>query len=187
MRCVWVAGISVILVAGVSSVAAARPLETGEFHEEFHDVVEDFCDVPDLTVTIDVVVDGRFSAKIHGSKPGPDELVYITDHLVVTRTFTAGDNVIVGVDKVLNHDLKVTDNGDGTLTVLLLSTGNATIYGADGKAIGRNPGQVRTELLIAHNGTPGDPRDDDVISEEVVFGSTGRSDDFCTVVVPALT
>jgi hypothetical protein len=187
MRTLWVAGISAVLVAGVSSVAAARPLETGEFTDEFHEVVEDFCDVADLTVQVDTVVEGRFSAKIHGSQPGPEELVYFSEHLEVSRTFTAGDNVVTGLDKVLNHDLTVTDNGDGTLTIIILSTGNGTIYDASGKAIGRNPGQVRTELVVDHNGTPGDPRDDDFISEELVFGSTGRTDDFCEVVVPALT
>ena len=187
MRCLWVASISAALVAGVSTVAGARPLVTEEFTDEFHEVVADFCDVADLTVQIDTVVEGRFSANIHGSEPGPDELVYFTEHLQVSRTFTAGDNVVTGVDKVLNHDLTVTDNGDGTLTIIILSTGNATLYGADGKAIGRNPGQVRTELVVDHNGTPGDPRDDESISETLIKGSTGRSDDLGEVVVPALT
>jgi hypothetical protein len=97
------------------------------------------------------------------------------------------DRSVTVVSNVLNKDLKVTDNGDGTLTVLLMATGNDVIYGADGKAIGRNPGQIRIEFLIDHNGTPDDPFDDEVISEEVVKGSTGRSDDFCEVVLPAIT
>jgi hypothetical protein len=160
-------------------------LETGEFTEEFHFVAEGFCGVPDLTVTIDTVVEGRFSAKIHGSQLG--ELVYITDHLDVTRTFTSEHGTAIGFDRVMNHDLTVTDNGNGTLSIVILSTGNATLYGEDGKAIGRNPGQVRSLLIVDHNGTPGDPRDDEFVSEELIFGSTGRSDDFCEVVVPALT
>ena len=71
--------------------------------------------------------------------------------------------------------------------MLILSTGNATISGEDGKAIGRNPGQVRFLLVVDHGGTPADPSDDTAISFEQVKGSTGRSDDFCEVVVPALT
>ena len=86
---------------------------------------------------------------------------------------------------VLGKDLSVTDNGDGTLTVIQLSTGNATVYNSSGKAIGRNPGQVRFEFVVDHNGTP-DPTDDILLSETLVKGSTGRSDDFCEVVVPAL-
>jgi len=187
MRWTWMVGISAVLVAGMSSVAEARPLETGEYTNEFHGVVEDFCDVAGLTVEFDTVVEGRYSARIHGSQPGPEEPVYLSEHLEVTRTFTAGDNVVTGSDSVLNHDLTITDNDDGTLTIIYLSTGNATLYGADGKAIGRNPGQVRTELVVDHNGTPGDPRDDVLLSETQIKGSTGRSDDFCEVVVPALT
>ena len=75
----------------------------------------------------------------------------------------------------------MTNNGDGTLTILILSTGNAVIYNSSGKAIGRNPGQVRFELLVDHGGTPSDPSDDTEISFEQVKGSTGRTDDFCEV------
>jgi hypothetical protein len=42
-------------------------------------------------------------------------------------------------------------------------------------------------LLLDHGGTPNDPNDDVLLSEEVVKGSTGRSDDFCETVVPALS
>jgi hypothetical protein len=125
-----------------------------------------------------------FSAKTHG-----DGLVYFADHLSVAATGTNVDNdqFATSRERFINKDLKVTDNGDGTLTVLLISTGNATIYDASGRAIGRNPGQTRTEFLVDHGGTPEDPADDVLISEEVVKDSTGRSDDFCEVVVPALT
>ena len=88
----------------------------------------------------------------------------------------------------MNKDLKVIDNGDGTLTIITLATGNAAVFGANGKAIGRNPGQVRFELLVDHAGTPSDPSDDVVIEDlGIIKGSTGRSDDFSAVVVPALT
>lgn len=57
-------------------------------------------------------------------------------------------------------DKRVTDNGDGTMTILMLATGNAVLYGENDKAIARNPGQIRFEILIDHNGTPTDPFDD---------------------------
>jgi hypothetical protein len=181
-------GVGVVLAtaAAVSGgVAVAKPLEKGDFHDEFSFVEEDFCEVEGLTVQIDGVADGRFSAKTRGK----DGLVYFAEHVRVARTFTNTDNgnVATNSDRVLNKDLKVIDNEDGTLTVILLATGNSTIYDASGKAIGRNPGQVRFEFLIDHAGTPGDPFDDELISEELIKGSTGRSDDFCTVIVPALT
>ena len=59
-----------------------------------------------------------------------------------------------------SDDLNVTDNGDGTLTILVLATGNGILYGPDGKAITRNPGQIRFEVVIDHGGTPSDPLDD---------------------------
>ncbi len=97
------------------------------------------------------------------------------------------DKFVVSTVNLIDKDLRVTDNGDGTLTILILSTGNAVIYNSNGKAIGRNPGQVRFELLVDHGGTPSDPSDDTEISFEQVKGSTGRTDDFCEVVVPALS
>jgi hypothetical protein len=81
----------------------------------------------------------------------------------------------------------VTDNGDGTLTILALATGNDVFYGPDGKAIGRNPGQIRFEILVDHGGTPTDPSDDVELDFRLVRESTGRSDDFCEVAVPALS
>ena len=38
------------------------------------------------------------------------------------------------------------------LTVILLLTGNATLYGPDGKALARNPGQVRFRAVLDHGG-----------------------------------
>jgi hypothetical protein len=62
------------------------------------------------------------------------------------------------------------------------------VYGEDGKAIARNPGQVRFQFLVDHAGTPADPSDDVFLADlGLVKGSTGRSDDFCAAAVPALT
>jgi len=116
----------------------AKPVERGEFHDEFSEVAENFCDVPGLTVQIDTVVDGRFRVDTRGR----GGLLHFAENVRAAGPFTNVDNgnVATSVDKVLNKDLKVIDNGDGTLTVILLATGNATLYDASGKAIGRNPG-----------------------------------------------
>ena len=60
------------------------------------------------------------------------------------------------------------------------------LYGPDGKAIARNPGQTRFELVFDDGGTPADPLDDVELDFRVVKESTGRSDDFCTAAVAAL-
>ena len=135
---------------------------------------------------LDQVVDGRFLFNPHG----PDGLAYYMESIRLASTFTDLDGAytITAVERSLSKDLKVTDNGDGTLTILVLATGNATLYGQDGKAIARNPGQVRFEVLIDNGGTPDDPFDDEFLADlGLVKGSTGRSDDFCEAAVPALT
>ena len=176
-----VAGLATV---AASTTAAAKPLDKGEFRNEFSGEVEDFCDVDGLTVEFDAVVEGRFRAVTHGN-----DLVYFDEHLDVTNTLTnVNGESVTEHTLVLNKDLSVTDNGDGTLTVIALSTGNSTIYDdASGKAIGRNPGQIRVEFVVDHAGTPEFPPDDILLSETLIKGSTGRSDDFCEVVVPVLT
>jgi hypothetical protein len=147
-------------------------------------VDENFCDAG-LTVEGSVVVDVR----VHAVPKRRDRLVYFLHHAKSTTVFTnlANGKSVSAFDRVIDKDLRVTDNRDGTLTVLILATGNAVVYGEDGKAIARNPGQIRVELLVDRGGTPNDPSDDVVLSEELVKGSTGRSDDFCQAVVPALS
>jgi hypothetical protein len=174
-----VAAAAVVLVG----VASAKLIEKGTFHDEDTFVDLDFCG-EGIIVDGAFVVDGRFRV----STRGPEGLLYFMEHVSGTTTLTNRDTdeSVTVVSKVLNKDLKVTDNGNGTLTVLFLATGNDVIYGSDGKAIGRNPGQIRIEFLIDHNGTPLDPFDDEVISDRVVKGSTGRSDDFCDVVLSAI-
>ena len=153
-------------------------------HEEFFNEIEGFCDT-DMVVESHLVVDGRTTIRPRGR----DGLIYFANRLKISETFTNVDNdkFVVSTVNLIDKDLRVTNNGDGTLTILILSTGNAVIYNSSGKAIGRNPGQVRFKLVVDHGGTPNDPTDDTEISFEQVKGSTGRTDDFCEVVVPALS
>ena len=170
--------------AMLAAVAGAGPPFRETIHDEFEFVEENFCDAG-LTVEIAVVRDIRIQA----AQRGRDRLVYFLHHVTETAVITnlANDKSVRSVSSAIDKDLRVTNNGDGTLTVLILATGNAVVYGENGKAIARNPGQIRIELLIDHGGTPNDPSDDVVLSEEQVKDSTGRSDDFCEAVVPALS
>ena len=179
-----VVGLAAAASLSLAGLALAKPPET--FHDEFTEVAADFCGVPGLTVRSDVVVDGRFTFK----RRGPDGLAYFMQHARISSVDTnvANGKFVVFKSNVMEKDLRVTDNGDGTLTLLVLATGNAVLYGMDGKAIARNPGQVRFELLIDHAGTPSDPSDDEFLEFlGIVKGSTGRSDDFCAASVAALS
>jgi hypothetical protein len=45
--------------------------------------------------------------------------------------------------------------------------------GEDGKAIARNPGQIRFEIDVDHGGTPNDPSDGEELDSRIVKESTG--------------
>lgn len=176
--------IGIAVTALGAAPAGAKPLDRGPLFEEFSETFTDFCGVPGLTIEVDTVLEGRFL--FNARKPGTAP--YYLETILVERVYTnAEGDFVTETERVLSKDLKVTDNGDGTLTILVLATGNASVAGADGKVIARNPGQVRFEVLIDHNDTIENP-DDDVFLEflGLVKGSTGRTDDFCAAVVPIL-
>ena len=174
-----------LVLAASAATADARQVFRETIHDERNLVLEDYCGVPELTTELARTLDMR----VHIVPHGQDGLAYYLQHGVVREVLTnpASGKSLTSVARVTEKDLRVTDNGDGTITVLTLATGNAVLYGADGKAIARNPGQTRFELLIDDGGTPTDPSDDEVVGQEVVKESTGRSDDFCEAAVPALS
>ena len=194
MRLARTFGLAAGLAAAVSMTlaggATAQPIEHTEIHDEFTEIDKDFCE-SGLKVRVDVVADGQFLFNPHG----PDGLAYASSTFSVTNVYTnlANGNTVTEVGNVADKDLRVTDNGDGTLTILVLSTGNIAVYGPDGKApdskaLARNPGQVRFAFDVDHGGTPTDPFDDEEIdgSFRMVKESTGRTDDFCAAVLPVL-
>lgn len=172
-------GLTATALVGSVAPAAAEPLDHGRFHDTSSEVIEGFCD--DLRVRIDNDLQGSFLVKTQGS----DGLVYFLGSLHGTITFTnlATDKSFTNVLNIIDKDLKVTDNGDGTLTILALTTGSIKNLGPDGNLLFNDPGQIRTELLIDHAGTPADPEDDTLLKESIVRPSTGRNDtegrDFC--------
>lgn len=188
-RVLWFSLTLVLVTAAATtfvSVASARQIDSGPIDDLVTEEFEDFCGEDGLTVEAVTHVVGRF----HVVSRGPDQLLYFGANLKVTQVLTNVDdtaNSVTSRSTFIDKDVRVTDNGDGTLTILILSTGNAVLYGPDGKAIARNPGQVRIEIVVDHGGTPNDPEDDEEISFEIVKESTGRSDDFCEAAVPVLT
>ena len=174
-----------LVLAGLATTADAGQVFRETIHDEREIVLEDYCGVQGLTVELSSTLDMRVQITPHGQAG----LAYFLQHGTVREVLTnpATGTSLTSVARVTEKDLRVTDNGDGTLTILDLSTGNAVLYGPDGKAIARNPGQTRFELLIDDGGTPTDPSDDEVVRQGVVKESTGRNDDFCEAAVPALT
>jgi hypothetical protein len=180
-----VAAVGVIGALGVVALAgpaeAGPPLEQENFHDESTEVEENFCDVEGLSVEIHEVIDGTFMFNTTGKNDVPH--IVETDHGTVSFTnLTTGKsytNVFDGPVKTL----EVTNNGDGTATVVQLITGGSRWYGPDGKVLFHEDGQIRIELLIDFGGTPYDLSDDVVLDAQLIFGSTGTNDtegrDFC--------
>jgi hypothetical protein len=170
--------------AALVGQASAKPIFKESFHDEGTLIHENFCGVAGLTVSDEFVIDGKVVAVSHG----PDGFSYFLEHREETSVVTnlvSGQVVTFDIKVVSKDPFKVTDNGDGTLTILTLGTGNVVVYGAAGKAIARNPGQSRFEFLIDHGGTPTDPSDDELLDVQLVKGSTGRSDDLCAAILAA--
>ena len=170
------------LLLGTSPATAAPPTRFTEPLEGTF-LEDDFCDVAGLTV--EIVDDGEEILQI--AERGGE--TYFSSHVTLERTFT---NTATGASFSTREistfkDLHVTDNGDGTLTVVYFGTGFAMMFGSDGRIIGKNTGQSRFEAVIDLNGTPDNFDDDELISEELILGSTGTNDDFCEVAVSALT
>jgi hypothetical protein len=176
-----VSGLTVLGVgAGVGS-AAAEPIEHEHFHEVSSEVIEDFCG--DLTVRLDDEVQGTFLFNLHG----PDGLGYALEHFHATTSVTnlANDKTFTEVFAFLNKDLKVTDNGDGTLTIVATASGSHKVYGPDGQLLFMEAGQIKFQFLVDTNGTPTDFSDDEVVEDSFVVlrDWTGHNDlegrDFC--------
>ena len=161
--------------------ATASPPHFDTISEPFSDQFEDFCGVEGLTVDQTGVFQSR--RKIRTNRSG---IVYFLEHITTDETLTGPSGVVTVHTAFIAKDLKIVDNGDGTLTITQLLTGPSSVYDEDGKAIARDPGQVRFRIVLDTNGTPGDPEDDIELSFEVVKPSTGRSDDYCAAIVDAI-
>jgi hypothetical protein len=174
-----IAALAVVALAGPAQ--AGPPLEKLKFHDDSTVVEENFCGVQGLSVEIHEVVDGTFKFNTTGKNDVPH--LVGTSHGTVSftnlTTLKSFTNVFNGPDKTL----KITLNPNGTtVTVVELITGGSRWYGPDGKVFD-DDGQIRLELVVDFGGTPLDLSDDRILSERLIFGSTGTNDtegrDFC--------
>jgi hypothetical protein len=167
----------------VGGAASAAPSMWEGFHFEAAQTHEDFCGVSGLTVDETFVADGSFRTTTRG----PDGLSNFVEFDDSTDTWTnraTGETVTV-LQSTKFVDRKVTDNGDGTLTVLSEFVGTVVYY-QDGQPIARAAGiLVRFEFVFGHAGTPTDPSDD-VFLEGRQFEGAGRMVDFCATIVQAI-
>jgi hypothetical protein len=175
-------GLVLALLVAAAAPASARKIDGGTFHDEDTFTVEDFCGVAGLDVEGHVTVDGRFLARLQG----PDSIVYFMDNTRVVLEWTnlsTGQHATEIQPRTTTKDLRITDNGDGTITIIALLTGGGQLYGDDGHLIAKDDGQIRIESVVDYNGTLSDPSDDIELSSELIFGSTGTNDDYCAAIL----
>ena len=169
-----------------AGLAAARQGFVERFHFEGTFVDETECGIDGLT--LDVVAEGRFSAVAHGR----DRLVYHLDQFRETVIYAnpATGKTVTYVSNGINvKTLKVTDNGDGTLTITTQITGRESLYNDDGESIWRANGLSRFAIIVDHGGTPSDESDDELIADlgQIKRSPPGGSSDACTPFAQALT
>ena len=166
------------LVAPASAASPWIPV-----YDVYTEEMEDFCDVPGLTVSLVSTAEGEFRF----SPRGPDGLPHRMEHMTQTDVYTnvaTGESVTV-VELRNENVYSVTDNGDGTLTFLQLNVHEQTFYDEDGMQIGHSTGQLRVELVFEHAGTPTDLEDDEFVSIRI-FNAVSHGDDFCETAVAAI-
>jgi hypothetical protein len=142
--------------------------------------MEDFCDVPGMTV-------GDVGSGVTRSKTVVRGGVEVAlGHSVDTDVYTNLENgrSVTNV-QTRNDEDYVTDNGDGTLTLHYFAVARNTAYDDQGNVIARDAGTVTVESVWDQMGTPDNPDDDQPLSFEVLK-RTGQRYDFCAVLVPAL-
>jgi len=173
-----------ILTVGIGA-AAATPIHWEPLHFEYGpEATEDFCGVSGLTVEQQGVIEGRFRTTTHGA----DGLPYYFEHVEWIDTWTnleTGEFLTV-VGSSRGGDLRVTDNGDGTLTILVQGASRRERLNEDGERISLSAGLFAFEVLIDHAGTPTDPSDDVFLEFLGVVKDVGLTVDFCTTLVQAI-
>jgi hypothetical protein len=113
-------------------------------------------------------------------------LVYFAANVHGTTWYTnlATGKAYTNVYSFTDRALKVTDNGDGTLTIRISTPGMNKWYGPDGKLLFVVAGNFTFEIMVDHGGTPDNPLDDKeiegsftVIKDVGIDQTEGR--DFC--------
>jgi len=180
-----IVGLATTGVLVTSAPATAAPIEKGRFHDVFTEFFT--CESTGTPVQHDADVWVNVNVNLRGSSPFPyfRESAHGTD--VFTNLDTGG--TFTNVFSVNSKDHVITDNGDGTITILVIATGGSRYYDTNGNLVLSDPGQTRFSFDIDYNGTPSDPADDVEIpnSFQIVRDSTGRTDtagrDFCADLV----
>jgi hypothetical protein len=179
------AAAAALVITAAPAVAQSGPPQVQVHYSDVYDVLlpdpadpaGSFCG--GLTnVPLHVEIDGYFSIKDHGpNAPAPYFADRFRSTLVYTNPETGLTYTVVRIRQ--SKDLRIVDNGDGTLTLTGLNTGSLFAYGPDGHLLGRQNGLTRETFLVDTLGTA-DPNDDVLIPQgDPVTAGLVTTGDFC--------
>ncbi|ROR66404.1 hypothetical protein [Agrococcus jenensis] len=160
------------LIAAGAAPAGAQVVERYTIEDSGSGVIGDFCGAGvDAAYTFEVTGSGTIRTR------GDGELLWFHERTRTVQTFTYDGMTVTDIQpNTLSRDHEIVDNGDGTISITVLLTGGQRLIGSDGKVLAKGDGQVRLLVVI-------DVATDQVLSEEVIFGSTGTNDDFCEAIL----
>jgi hypothetical protein len=164
---------------------AEQPVEQDHYDDVFDIIVPTPDDPPGETfcgltgVPIHGELHGYFSLQVRGSS----DFLYFGDrfraHFVYTNPLTGKTFTVDTIGAAL--DVRIVDNGDGTLTITNIFVGVQKVYDGAGNLLFMDRGQIREVFLVETMGTV-DP-EDDVFIEDLALSVRGPHDtfdnDFC--------
>jgi hypothetical protein len=157
-------------IAAAATSAQAKPYEQFRFHEEGSQVIDGYCG--------DLRVRGEFhdSGVLVARTTGPDGTLRYTQshHGGATTTNLATGKAFTVTWNYTVQDVRVTVNGDGTMSILSQFPGPEKTYGPDGQLLNTSGGTYRELVIIDYGGTLADPSDDTFVSAEVVSEHGGK-------------
>lgn len=182
-----IAGAACLIGLTAAPATAAKPFEnvTERFTDTFE---EELCGI-DVVTTVSFV--DHFLARI-----GPDGFpLFQGSGRGTASLYNPETDLTVTVDNRGGFkDLRVTDNGDGTITVITQAVGIPVEVTFDDGTVGlKDVGRIVFSTVIDYNGTPTNVDDDTFISQETLSISgphpEAESDFtlFCETVVEGLT
>ena len=169
-------GAAPFLVAGLTAPVQAAPPERMTVAE-----VEEF-DFPlcGIDTHVRLVEEGILTVRSRGEAG----IVYFAERLqrdAYNTNLETGLTVHIS-QRIRPRDQRIVDNGDGTLTIHWQATLTQIDYAPDGSVGFRSAGRQTGLIVVDDGGTPSDPDDDQVISEDYsdLYGHDGREgSDFC--------
>ena len=167
------------LLSVTASPASAAVIEHAHFVDSG---TEPFTECPGIDATV------SWNDRVHEvlRTRGQSDLIYFSANVHGRNVFTNLDTgrTYSSANNFTDRDLDVVDNGDGTLTITVASTGSTRWYDADGRKVFTTAGNFRFQFMVDHGGTPNDPSDDVEIDGSFVELSFAGHDptfgrDFC--------